>query len=74
MKLPALELRYGGKTRLVGSGEPGVAVAGEKFELFRGLAGRRSRDQLKAYDWTGDPEPYLALIPAYGERADALHE
>jgi hypothetical protein len=25
-------------------------------------------------DWTGDPEPYLALVPAYGEREEALIE
>jgi hypothetical protein len=24
--------------------------------------------------WEGDPAPYLALIPAYGERADDLIE
>jgi hypothetical protein len=29
------------------------------FELFRALSGRRSLDQIRAYDWTVDPEPYL---------------
>jgi uncharacterized protein (TIGR03083 family) len=72
--LPALEVRYDGKSRTVGPGETGASVAGEKFELFRAFAGRRSRKQIEGYDWTGDPEPYLGLIPAYGERGDALDE
>jgi uncharacterized protein (TIGR03083 family) len=72
--LPALELRYDGKSRLIGEGEVGASLAAEKFELFRAFAGRRSRAQIAALDWTGDPEPYLGLIPAYGERGDALAE
>jgi len=30
--------------------------------------------RIRDLDWTGDPEPYLALLPAYGERPDALVE
>jgi uncharacterized protein (TIGR03083 family) len=72
--LPALEVRYDAKSRTFGPGEPAASVSAEKFELFRAFAGRRSRKQIEGYDWTGDPEPYLALIPAYGERSDALDE
>lgn len=72
--LPALRLSYDGKDRVLGDGEPAAKVTAEKWELFRAFAGRRSRGQIAAYDWTGDPEPYLALIPAYGERADDLVE
>jgi hypothetical protein len=42
--------------------------------MFRALAGRRSRDQILAMAWDGDPEPYLPMIPAYGERLDRLVE
>jgi hypothetical protein len=38
------------------------------------LAGRRSRAQIEALDWTGEPDAYLSLLPAYGERADDLNE
>src|SRR4051812_38652160 len=72
--LPALRLAYDGKERVLGEGEPVATVTAEKWELFRAFAGRRSRAQIAAYDWSGDPEPYLGVIPAYGERADDLVE
>jgi len=72
--LPALELRYDGKARVAGAGEPGACVEADRFELVRALSGRRSRDQIRAFRWTGDPEPYLPLIPAYGERLDPIVE
>jgi uncharacterized protein (TIGR03083 family) len=72
--LPALTLRYGEKERILGDGEPAATLEAERFEIFRALSGRRSRDQILAMKWTGDPEPYLALIPAYGERSDPITE
>jgi uncharacterized protein (TIGR03083 family) len=72
--LPALELRYDGKVRLAGDGEPGARVSADRFELVRALSGRRSRDQIRAFAWDGDPEPYLPLIPAYGERLEPIVE
>jgi uncharacterized protein (TIGR03083 family) len=68
--LPPFGLRYGEKLRVVGSGEPAVTVTADRYELVRMLAGRRSRMQIAAMDWDGDPTPYLAIIPAYGERTD----
>lgn len=72
--LPALSLRYDGKDRTLGEGAAAAVVAADRWELLRVLAGRRSRTQIRDLDWTGDPEPYLALLPAYGERPDALVE
>jgi hypothetical protein len=72
--VPALRLHYGEKERVVGDGEPVATVTAERFELYRALAGRRSRRQILRYEWTGDPGPYLPIIPAYGERADDLVE
>lgn len=72
--LPALTLRYDGKERTLGTGEGGAAVAANRWELLRVLAGRRSRSQIRGLAWTGDPEPYLPLLPAYGERSDPLTE
>lgn len=34
----------------------------EPFELVRAMTGRRSAAQIRAYDWTVDPEPYLVLF------------
>jgi hypothetical protein len=36
-------------------------VTAAPFELFRALTGRRSPAQVRCFDWSGDPEPYLAL-------------
>jgi uncharacterized protein (TIGR03083 family) len=74
LDLPALAVRYAGKQRILGNGEPQATVTGDRFELLRALGGRRSRKQILALDWNGDPDPYLAIIPAYGERADDLVE
>ena len=72
--LPALKVRYEGSERLVGRGPAAATVTGDRWELLRVFAGRRSRSQIRALDWDGDPDPYLAWLPAYGERDDALFE
>jgi uncharacterized protein (TIGR03083 family) len=70
--LPAFAVRYGDKVRAVGDGEPAATVTADRYELVRMLAGRRSRRQIAAMNWDGDPTPYLPIIPAYGERTDDL--
>ena len=72
--LPALAFRYGGKERTIGDGPPRATVSADRWELLRVVAGRRSRSQIEALVWTGDSEPYLGLLPAYGERLDDLFE
>ena len=73
--LPALRLKYDGKERVVGDGEPAATVTADRYELYRALAGRRSRDQILSLNWDGgDPTPYVDLIPAYGPRSDPLEE
>ena len=34
------------------------------------VAGRRSKAQVRGYDWTGDPEPYLDGICVFGPLPD----
>jgi uncharacterized protein (TIGR03083 family) len=42
------------------------------YEIFRALAGRRSIDQVRAWTWSADPDPYLATGLPYPFRwADA---
>jgi len=72
--LPALTFRYGGKQRTIGDGPPHASVSADRWELLRVVAGRRSRPQIEALEWTGDSEPYVGLLPAYGERLDDLVE
>ncbi len=72
--LPALTLRYDGKERILGDNAVGASVNADRWELLRVLAGRRSRSQILALEWGGDPQPYLELLPAYGEREAPLNE
>jgi uncharacterized protein (TIGR03083 family) len=72
--IAALRVRYDGKERVCGQSEPAATVTAERYELLRALTGRRSRRQIEAFDWEGDFEPYLALVPAYGERDDDVVE
>ncbi len=72
--LPALRLRAEDREYLAGTGSPSASLSASRWELFRALGSRRSVSQLRALRWSGDPEPYLALIPAYSARLDDLIE
>ena len=64
-----------GKRWVVGNGEdPDATIRASRFELFRALSGRRSPEQVRAYDWTGDPEPFIQYFYPYGVRTEALVE
>jgi uncharacterized protein (TIGR03083 family) len=56
--------------------QPQAVLKVEPFELFRALTGRRSQDQIRAYDWSVDPEPYLPLFEfgPFTTRDEALAE
>ncbi|MGH3781984.1 MAG: maleylpyruvate isomerase family mycothiol-dependent enzyme [Pseudonocardiaceae bacterium] len=58
----------------VGSGEPATTVEVDTYEFWRSLLGRRSRAQMAAWPWSGDPEPYLQAIPRFGPTEVALTE
>lgn len=46
--------------------EPVAALSTSDFELSRILVGRRSRAQMLAAGWSGDPEPIVDLLPTFG--------
>jgi uncharacterized protein (TIGR03083 family) len=73
---PPIELSTGsGRWRLgEPSGEPVAALATSDFELARILIGRRSRAQMLAAGWTGDPEPIVDLLPVFGPPVTDLTE
>ena len=59
--LPPLKVVADGyRDFMVGQGEPAASVSAETYEMFRALGGRRTEEQVRGYDWTGDPGPYLA--------------
>jgi hypothetical protein len=51
------------------AGPPGrteLGLASSRFEVFRWRMGRRSRAQLAALDWSGDPAPVLDHLVIFG--------
>jgi hypothetical protein len=47
-------------------GEPVLELITTWYEAFRWRMGRRSRGQLAALDWSGDPEPVLDHLVVFG--------
>jgi uncharacterized protein (TIGR03083 family) len=71
---PALKLIAGDKEWMAGGDDPDATVSATRYEFFRAMSGRRSPDQIRAYDWTGDPEPFIPYFYPYGVRKEALVE
>jgi uncharacterized protein (TIGR03083 family) len=71
---PAVRLTTGDKEWTAGGDDPVATVTASRYELFRAMSGRRSPDQIRAYDWGGDPEPFIPYFYPYGVRAEALVE
>jgi len=70
--LPGLRLEANDGWSFDAGPEPVVTVtAPDSFELFRALSGRRSRAQVLAFDWRGDPAPYLPFLNRFGDLPDA---
>jgi uncharacterized protein (TIGR03083 family) len=72
--LPPLQFDVGEKSYVAGEGEPEATVHSDRFELFRAMSGRRSPEQIAAYRWDGDAEPYIQYFYPYGIREEALVE
>jgi uncharacterized protein (TIGR03083 family) len=54
-------------------GGPVLGLRTTRFEAFRWRMGRRSREQLAALDWSGDPAPVLDHLVVFGPaRADVI--
>lgn len=62
----ALRIRRGSGEVVVGEGDPAATVTTDDFELLRALTGRRTNDQIAAYEWEGDASPYLEIFSNYG--------
>ena len=72
--LPTLAVHTEGYERLFGEGQAEATVTADPYELARAFMGRRSFDQIRSFDWTGDPEPYLASFSVFSPRPDPLVE
>ena len=59
-KTSALRLKTPeGDDIVVGSGDATASVTAPRFELFRAVTGRRSADQIAAFEWEGDYREHL---------------
>jgi uncharacterized protein (TIGR03083 family) len=51
-----------------------VEVAITPYELFRSRLGRRTRDEVRAYAWSSNPEPYLDTWFVFGPAERSIGE
>jgi uncharacterized protein (TIGR03083 family) len=58
----------------VGESEPIPTVRTTRFEFIRSMTGRRSLDQMRAYDWDGKPCPERLLFLIFTPRQTPLTE
>jgi uncharacterized protein (TIGR03083 family) len=58
----ALHVSVGPTEVTLGDGPPTATLTLPPFEALRAFTGRRSLDQLRAYDWVGDPDPWLPFF------------
>lgn len=74
-ELPAVRLVAEGRDWVAGAGEPGAEVeAPSRFDLLRGLTGRRTTEEIASFRWTGDSGPFLELFSMYGVPPSSLGE
>lgn len=70
-----LRISAGDQEWVIGPGEPAASVTVDsEFEIMRGLIGRRSRAQVEAWKWEGDPSPYIPHFAPWGLRDTDLVE
>ena len=63
-----LVLHSEGNQGRIGAGEPVAELRiDDRGEMARVFGGRRTDDQVRALDWTGDPEPWLPVLPLFRE-------
>lgn len=74
-EVPALRITLEHGDRVLGHGEPAGTLRTTSFELMRAIGGRRSPDQIKAMDWDGDPDTWIAALALFGRhRAEPFEE
>jgi uncharacterized protein (TIGR03083 family) len=64
--LGSLVLRSGGREWVLGEGEPRATLTvDDPGELARVIGARRADDEIRGLDWTGDPEPWIGVLPLF---------
>jgi hypothetical protein len=63
--LAGLRMRSPDRDWILGHRPVGMAVGGDRFDLFRSITGRRSHAQVLRLDWDDDPAAYLDVLSPY---------
>ena len=71
---PALRIVTEDIDRLVGQGEPAVTLRTTTYELFRAIHGRRTVDQVRAMEWSGDPGRWASDLFIFGPAERTVEE
>lgn len=60
----------------IGRDAPVATLRASSFEIMRATGGRRTRSEMAALDWDGDPEPFLdaMVLPHLSMPETSLHE
>jgi uncharacterized protein (TIGR03083 family) len=72
--LGALEMIAAGEHHVAGAGKVRATLQADPFELLRALSGRRSRDQIRALDWSGDVDAFVEELSRYPLPARDIHD
>jgi uncharacterized protein (TIGR03083 family) len=70
----AVDVQVGDEHWRLGRGPLAATVVAERYELFRSLGGRRTLDEIRALQWTGDREAIVGLVSSYPVPDRSLHE
>jgi uncharacterized protein (TIGR03083 family) len=71
---PALRIVTEDIDRKVGQGDPGATLRTTTFELFRVIHGRRTVDQVRAMEWSGDPGRWVSGLFIFGPAQRTVEE
>ncbi len=58
-RLPALLVSVDGQQWRAGTGEPAAALSGDRYDIYRSLAGRRTHEQITRLGWSRDSHRWL---------------
>jgi len=72
--LPLRVITEDGEYRAGPPDQPELVLTTTRFEAFRWRMGRRSRAQLAAMAWTGDPAPLLDYLAVFGPATSDIIE
>jgi hypothetical protein len=70
----ALVVEHAGTTDTLGTNEPVASLCVDDFEFLRALTGRRSVEQMAAYEWDGTFAPEQLVLARFTARPDPLVE